>query len=128
IERPHSMARVHDEDQADQRRSRRDVRPEKILPGALDVARDRGVAIARKMDAARASGKLEEIDLLRAPWRAAGERETRSACERVDRARLARVRATGERDFGRTRRRQLLDRGGGAPDTNCRERGGRARG
>src|SRR5258708_58490 len=65
------------------------------------------IAIAGKIREPRFVAELVEIDGLRAPWGLAGPRQAATPGERVNGARLADVRAPGERDFGRTRRRQV---------------------
>ena len=50
----------------------------------------------------------EEVDVLRAAGRLAGERETLLVRDRVDRGRLAGIGAAGEREFRQPEQRQLM--------------------
>ncbi len=96
------MACVHDQHEADQRVTRRDVAPEEILPAFLQRTRHRRVAITGKVGDDAAAAQVEEVDLLRAPRRAVCVCEPRLARQRVDGARFARIRPARERDLART--------------------------
>jgi hypothetical protein len=105
------MARVHDYYDAGERRPRLQIRVDERLPlRAQRVGRARE-AVARKVDQPRLRpaflSKRIEVDGLRAARGLAGERQTLALDQRVDRARLADVRAPGEGQLGRPRGRNI---------------------
>jgi len=65
------------------------------------------VAVAREVDQPGAGAKLVEVDGLRAAGRLAREGEALAPEQGVDRARFADVRAPGEGELGRARRRDI---------------------
>ena len=107
VEFREAMARIDDQHETDQRLARRHVAAEEILPVVLELERHRRVSVAGEIGEQRTGSQAEEIDLLRAPRRLARECEPRTVREHVDRRRLAGVRASCERDFRRSGRRQL---------------------
>src|SRR5688572_18524974 len=101
------MAGIHHHDDPGERRTRIEIRADERLPLPPYGLRHARKAVTRQVDEARATAEIVEVDRLRATRRLARECEAFAAEEGVDRARLAYVRAPGECDFGRARRRQF---------------------
>jgi len=61
------VACIGDQHEADEGVAGGQVLPEEVLPFALDVACDGGIAVARQVGGEAAALQLEQVDLLRAP-------------------------------------------------------------
>jgi hypothetical protein len=101
------MARVHDHYHAGKRGARAQIGVDQLLPLLALRVRCAREAVAGQVDEARPARQLIEVDGLRTPGRLAGEGEALALEQRIDRARLADVRAAGERQFRRPGRRQI---------------------
>src|SRR5689334_18206516 len=84
------------------------VRPDQLTPVRALPHWSCGVSISRQVDKARSGAALEKIDGLRARWELASESQPSVPRKRVDGARCASVRASGESHFGAYIRRQLI--------------------
>jgi hypothetical protein len=101
------MARVHDHYHAGKRGARAQIGVDQLLPLLALRVRCAREAVTGQVDEARPARQLVEVDGLRTPGRLAGEGEALALEQRIDRARLADVRAAGERQLRRPGRRQI---------------------
>jgi hypothetical protein len=105
------MACVHDHHDAREGRSPLQVGVNELFPLVAKGMRGARESVAGQVDQPRFPlvflPERVEIDGLRAAGRLAGKRKALAAEQRVDRARLADVRAAGEGELGRAGRRDI---------------------
>lgn len=122
VVRRERVARIHQRDHANQGFALRQVAADQRLPACAQLLRHLGITVAGQVHQPPPAAQVEEIDHLRAPRRLADERQAPAPSERIDRARLADVRAASERNLRPALGRQVGGFRGGGEETRLLER------
>jgi hypothetical protein len=99
VERGERMARIHDHHYASETGTVLQIRADQRLPLFPHRLRDARIPVPRQVDEPRGPTEIIEIDGLGAARGLAGAGKPLAPQQRVDRARLANVRAPGEGDL-----------------------------
>lgn len=127
----HAAADVDDENDAAQPRASGQEVLDHWSPGAALNLAAFSVAISREIDEvehAQVHLDSEQVQATGTTWRAAGTDQFAAIEQGVDQARLAHIRAAGERDFGEHGRRQLGHIGSGSEEVGAFDLGKHGRG
>src|SRR5438445_273226 len=120
--RVHRLPRIHHHHDSNEGTARAQVGADEIFPLCAQGLRHARVAVAGEIDQPRRFAELVEVDGLGATRPLAGVGEALPVEQRVDRARLADIRAAGKRHFRRSLRRQVRGAARGRKERRLGER------